>query len=133
MPLKANTVRSVINLPNRPANLPFSDAVLVGDTLYISGRIGIDPATGFAPPEIERELGFLFDGFSAVLAQAGAQWDDLVWVQIFSSDLTLWESFNTEYVKRFRGEFPARAFLGSAPLLRNGRFEMMGIAVKKSS
>jgi 2-iminobutanoate/2-iminopropanoate deaminase len=127
------TIRRNINLPNRPANLPFSDAVLVGDTLYISGRIGIDPVTGMAPPHIEKELDFLFAGFSAVLTEAGMNWDDLVWVQIFSPDLTLWERFNAEYVKHFHGEFPARAFLGSAPLLRNGRFEMMGIAVKRNS
>ena len=41
--------RRYINLPNRPPGLPFSDGVLVGDTLYISGRIGLDPATGVAP------------------------------------------------------------------------------------
>jgi 2-iminobutanoate/2-iminopropanoate deaminase len=124
--------RRTVNLPNRPAGLPFSDAVLVGDSLYISGRIGIDPATGVVPPEIDQELRILFDGFSAVLAEAGMTWDELVWVQVFSPDLTLWERFNEEYVKHFRGELPARAFLGSAPLLRNGRFEMMGIAVKKT-
>jgi 2-iminobutanoate/2-iminopropanoate deaminase len=124
--------RRTVNLPNRPAGLPFSDAVLVGDSLYISGRIGIDPATGVVPPEIDQELRILFDGFSAVLAEAGMTWDEVVWVQVFSPDLTLWERFNEEYVKHFRGELPARAFLGSAPLLRNGRFEMMGIAVKKT-
>lgn len=123
--------RRIINLPARRPNLPFSDGVLVGDTLYLSGRIGIDPATGVAPPEVDRELALLFSGFSAVLDAAGMTWDDLVWVQIFSPDLTLWERFNAEYVKHFRGAFPARAFLGSAPLLLNGRFEMMGIAVKK--
>jgi 2-iminobutanoate/2-iminopropanoate deaminase len=133
MPSTANAFRRVINLPHRPANLPFSDAVLVGETLYVSGRIGIDPATGLAPRDVEQELRLLFDGFSAVLAQAHMEWDDLVWVQVFSPDLTLWERFNTEYVKYFRGEFPARAFLGSAPLLRNGRFEMMGIAVRNRS
>ena len=123
--------RRTVNLPNRPAGLPFSDAVLVGETLYISGRIGIDPATGVVPPEVDRELRLLFEGFSAVLMEAGMTWDELVWVQVFSPDLTLWERFNEEYVKHFRGEFPARAFLGSAPLLRSGRFEMMGIAVKR--
>jgi enamine deaminase RidA (YjgF/YER057c/UK114 family) len=126
-------LRRLVNLPNRPANLPFSDAVLVGDTLYIAGRIGIDPATGQAPPEVDRELRFLFEGFSAVLTEAGMGWDDLVWVQVFSPELALWDRFNVEYVKHFRGEFPARAFLGSASLLRNGRFEMMGIAVKKQA
>jgi 2-iminobutanoate/2-iminopropanoate deaminase len=125
--------RRIINLPNRAATLPFSDGVLVDGTLYISGRIGIDPATGVVPPQVEKELEFLFAGFTAVLAQAGMTWDDLVWVQVFSPDLTLWDRFNAEYVKHFHGDFPARAFLGSAPLLRDGRFEMMGIAVKRSS
>ena len=132
MPSRSRSSRRVINLPNRQSNLPFSDAILVGDTLYIAGRIGIDPATGVAPPQVERELELLFDGFSSVLTQAGMGWDDLVWVQIFATDLSLWDRFNQEYVKRFRGDFPARAYLGSAPLLLNARFEMMGIAVKKT-
>jgi len=125
--------RRIINLPGRRPNLPFSDAVLVGNTLYLAGRIGTDPASGVAPPEVDRELDLLFSQFSAVLTQAGMTWDDLVWVQVFSPDLTLWDRFNAKYMKHFRGDFPARAFLGSAPLLLNGRFEMMGIAVKKSS
>jgi len=125
--------RRTINLSTRPPGLPFSDAVLVGETLYISGRIGIDPATGVVPPEVDRELQILFDEFSQVLALAGMAWDDLVWVQVFSPDLTLWRRFNLEYTKHFKGDFPARAFLGSAPLLLNGRFEMMGIAVKRAA
>lgn len=68
-----------------------------------------------------------------VLADAGMRWSDLVWVQVFSPDLTLWDRFNAEYVEHFPGDFPARAFLGSAPLLRNGRFEMMGISVKTNN
>ena len=122
--------RRYINLPGRRANLPFSDAVLVGDTLYLAGRIGIDPATGLAAADVNEELRFLFDGFEAVLAQAGMKMDDLVYVQIYSPDVSLWEAFNKAYVKRFAREFPARAFLGSGPLLLNGRFEMIGIAAK---
>lgn len=128
-----NPSRRTINLPNRGAKLPFSDAILVDGTLYISGRIGIDPASGVAPPRIELELELLFAGFSEVLTLAGMNWNDLVWVQVFCTDLTLWDRFNAEYVKHFHGDFPARAFLGSAPLLLNARFEMMGIAAKRSS
>jgi 2-iminobutanoate/2-iminopropanoate deaminase len=124
--------RHYINLPGRRANLPFSDAVLVDDTLYISGRIGLDPATGQAPGSVEAELEFLFGGFHAVLRLAGMTMDDLVWVQVYSPDVSLWQQFNTAYVKLFSREFPARAFLGSGPLLMNGRFEMVGIAVKAS-
>ena len=125
--------RSYINLPNRPAGLPFSDAVLIGNTLYISGRIGIDPATGSAPENVDDEMRFLFDGFQAVLRLAGMSMDDLVWVQVHSPDVSLWPRFNRAYLKFFTREFPARAFLGSGPLLMNGRFEMLGMAVKGSS
>ena len=125
--------RRAVNLPKRESNLPFSDAVRIGDTLYISGRIGIDPATGMAPAEVEKELDLLFSGFSAVLEQGGMTWDDLVWVQIFSTDLTLWDRFNATYVKHFHRDFPARAFLGSGSLVRNARFEMMGIAIRRNS
>jgi len=123
-------VRNCINLP-RKAVLPFSDAVLVGNTLYLSGRIGIDPATGVGPPSIEDEMRFLFDEFHAVLAQAGMTMDDLVSVQIFAPDVSLWERFNAAYVRRFTRDLPARGFIGSGPLLKGGRFEMMGIAVKR--
>jgi len=122
--------RRYVNLPNRPVGLPFSDAVLVGDTLYISGRIGLDPATGEAPESVDAELKLLFDGFQSVLGEAGMSMDDLVWVQVYSPDVSLWQQFNAAYVKLFSREFPARAFLGSGKLLMKGRFEMLGIAVK---
>ena len=130
MPKNVRPTRRYINLPTRTARLPFSDGVLAGDTLYLSGRIGIDPATGVAPADANQELKLLFDGFEAVLKQAGMKMDDLVWVQVFSPDVSLWEQFNAEYVKHFSKDLPARAFIGSGPLLKGGRFEMMGIAIK---
>ncbi len=131
MPSESNPRgRTYFNLP-RKAALPFSDAVLVGDTLYLAGRIGVDPATGLAPASVDQELKFLFDGFEAVLALAQMTMDNLVSIQIFSPDISLWESFNKAYLDRFSKELPARAFIGSGPLLRNGRFEMMGIAVRR--
>ena len=127
---KSPAARKHINLP-RKAQLPFSDAVLVGDTLYLSGRIGLDPATGMAPASIDEELRLLFDGFEAVLAQAKMTMNDLVWVQIYSPDVSLWERFNAAYLKRFSKDLPARAFIGSGALLKGGRFEMLGVAVRR--
>src|SRR6202171_5765300 len=123
--------RRSINLPNRPADLPFSDGVLVGDTLYISGRIGLDPTTGEAPESIDAEIEFLFDGFQAVLGHAGMTMDDLVWVQIYSPDVSLWQQFNTAPVKLFSRGVSARGVLGSGARFLYGRFEMLGIAVKR--
>ena len=132
MPAKAKTIRRYINLPGRKAPLPFSDAVLVGDTLYLAGRIGIDPGTGLVPDDIKQELRLLLDGFEAVLREADMAMDDLVWVQIYSPDVSLWEQFNAAYLKRFSQELPARAFIGSGPLFMGGRFEMIGVAVRRS-
>jgi 2-iminobutanoate/2-iminopropanoate deaminase len=128
---QAPAARRHINLPGRKSALPFSDAVLVGETLYLAGRIGIDPVTGRAPADVDAEIKLLFDGVEAVLAEAGMSMGDLVSVQIFSPDLGLWERFNAAYVKRFSQELPARAFIGSGPLLLGGRFEMIGVAVRK--
>lgn len=123
--------RRFINLPNRRHNLPFSDGVLVGDTLYLSGRIGIDPETGVAPADLDREITFLLDGVRDVLAAAQMTMTDLVYVQIFCPDLSLFDQFNERYRSYFGSELPARAFLGSGPLLRNGRFELQGIAIRR--
>jgi 2-iminobutanoate/2-iminopropanoate deaminase len=122
--------RTYINLPNRPAGLPFSDAVLVGNSLYISGRIGVDFKTMRVPDDVDQEIGLLLSTFQAVLRQAAMTMEDLVWVQVYSPDVSLWDRFNAAYVKYFTREFPARAFLGSGPLLFNARFEMVGVAVK---
>lgn len=122
--------RRHINLPNRPVNAPFSDAVLVGDTLYIAGRIGFDPKTGKLPADVEQEARNLLDGFKAVLAKADMNMDDLVNVQVFCPDVSLFDKWNAVYRSYFKKDFPARAFIGSGPLLFNAHFEMQGTAIK---
>jgi reactive intermediate/imine deaminase len=123
--------RQFLNLPNRGHNAPFSDGVLVGDTLYLSGRIGYDPATMSVPDDVDQEITRLLDGVRDVLKLASMKMDDLIYVQIYCSDLSLFDRFNQRYRTYFTEEFPARAFLGSGPLLLNGRFELQGIAVKR--
>ncbi len=122
--------RRTINLPNRPIQAPFSDGVQVGDTLYLAGRIGIDPKTGKPPAEVEEEIRLLLDGMKATLAEAGMSMDHLVYVQVFCPDLSLYDKFNDHYRPYFSENLPARAFLGSGPLLRGGHFEIQGIAIK---
>jgi reactive intermediate/imine deaminase len=120
-----------IMLPSRKDTLPYSDGVLVGDTLYLAGRIGIDPETGKPPAELDKEIRLLLDGMKAALKEANMTMDDLVSVQIFCPDLSLYEKFNEIYRTYFIKDFPARAFIGSGPLLRGGRFEAQGIAVRR--
>ncbi len=120
----------VINLPGRTVAAPFSDAVLVGNTLYVAGRLGMDPQTGRQPATAEQEARNVLDGVQAVLAEAAMTMDDLVNVQVFCSDVSLYGVFNRVYSEYFTGAPPARAFLGSGPLLRGARFEVAGVAVK---
>jgi len=123
--------RRHIVLPSRTDKLPYSDGVLVGDTLYLAGKIGIDPQTGKPPENVEKEIRLLLDGMKTTLAAANMTMDDLVSVQVFCPDLALYEKFNEVYRTYFTRNFPARAFIGSGPLLRGGRFEAQGIAVRR--
>ena len=125
------SARKHIMLPNRKDTLPYSDGVFVGDTLYLAGKIGVDPETGRAPEDLEKEIRILLDGMKTTLAAAGMTMDDLVSVQIFCPDLSLYDKFNEIYRTYFDKNFPARAFIGSGPLLRGGRFEAQGIAVRR--
>ena len=118
----------------RPADakaLPFSDGVLVGNTLYVAGHIGLDPKTGQAPADAEQEAHLVMDGIKTTVEGAGMTMDDVVSVQIFCTDLKLYDTFNTVYKGYFHGNFPARAFVGTDKLLRNGHYEVTAIAIKR--
>jgi reactive intermediate/imine deaminase len=112
------------------ARLPFSDAVWHGDTLYLSGHLGLDPKTGKPGATPEEEARLVLEGVQNTLKGAGLTMDDLLSVQIFCSDVSLFEAFNSVYRTFFKAEYPARAFLGSGKLLFDARFEVQGIAAK---
>jgi 2-iminobutanoate/2-iminopropanoate deaminase len=112
--------------------LPFSDAVLAGNTLYIAGHLGLDAKTGAPPASPEDEAKMVMESVKQTVESAGLTMDDVVSVQIFCTDLKLYETFNGVYKTYFHGDYPARAFIGAASLVRGGRFEVMGIAVKRT-
>ncbi len=122
--------RSHINLPGRSDDLPYSNAVMVGNTLYLAGSIGVDPETGAPPATIQEEVTIVMEGMKTRLEMVGMTMDHVVSVQVFCPDLSLYEEFNAVYRTYFTEKFPARAFIGSGPLLRGGHFEIMATAVK---
>jgi len=125
-------MKRYINLPGRRSRLPFSDAVEVNGTLYISGRIGFSPGTTQIPDDPVQEARNLLDGIRNVLQAAGLTMDDLVYVQVFCPDVALFDIWNSVYLRYFSDgdALPARAFLGSGPLLFNARFEVIAIAAR---
>lgn len=127
---QAGPARKAINLPDDNPQLPFSGAILSGNTLYLSGRIGLDK-TGKAPADVDEEIKLLLDHIKATTVAAGMSMDDLVYVQIACTDLGLYDKFNTAYRTYFTTkDLPAREFIGVASLLRGGHFELQAIAVR---
>ena len=112
--------------------LPFSNGVLVDGTFYMSRHLGLDPATKKIPADAEQEIRFLIDSFRETLSRAGLTMRDLVFVQVYCPDVSFFEEFNAVYRTYFSHDFPARAFIGSGPLLFGAHFEIQGIAVKRA-
>ncbi len=111
--------------PNVP---PFSGAVRVDNTVYLSGTLGLNPGQQ-VPDTPEEEARNVLNNIKSTLEAAGLTMDDLVQVQVFCSDVAHYDAFNQVYRTFFTSEYPARAFLGSGTLLFGARFEVMGIAV----
>jgi 2-iminobutanoate/2-iminopropanoate deaminase len=111
-------------------HLPFSSGVLVGPTLYIAGTTADTGklAAGLSPQEEAREI---MEQIKQTTESAGMTMDDIVSVQVYCTDLALYDAFNGVYSKYFHSHFPARAFVGVAKLLFGAHFEVAGVAVAK--
>lgn len=119
--------------PRSPADgevPPFSGAVRVGETLYLSGTIGLNPDNSI-PETAEEEARLVLNNVRTTLEAAGMTMDDLVFVQVFCSDVAHYDAFNSVYRTYFEEEFPARAFIGAGTLLFDARFEVQSIAVRR--
>jgi len=118
--------------PPGATQLPFSDAVLTGDTLYVAGHIGIDAHTGKAATDPGVEARLVMDAVQDTVGRAGLKMDDFVSITVFCTDLGLYETFNAVYAGYFHGHHPARAFIGVDKLVRGAHFEVLGVAVRQS-
>ena len=108
----------------------FSSSVMAGDTLYVSGTTDMDRSTGKPPTDPKVGARIVMDNIKRTVEGAGLTMDDLVWVQVFATDLGNYAAFNEVYRTYFKGPLPSRAFIGAGSLLGNANFEVMGIAVR---
>lgn len=122
--------KRIIATPNAPAAIgTYSQAVQVGDTVYLSGQIGLDPATMQMVDGIDAQIEQVFKNLSAVAAAAGGSLADLVKLNVFLTDLGDFAKVN-ETMARFVAEpFPARAAVGVASLPRGALVEADGVLV----
>ena len=103
---------------------------MVGNTFHVSGTLGLGPDQT-VPETAREEARNVLTNVRNTLESAGLTMDDLVSVQVYASDVADYDAFNEVYRTFFTREYPARAFLGSGPLLFGARFEVLGFAVRR--
>lgn len=108
-----------------PAERPFSEAVRVGDTLYLSGQLGADPATGKLSPDLAVQTRQAMENIGATLRKHGLTHDDVFKCTVMLTDMSHWADFNAVYLTYFKpGRLPARSAFGAAGLALGAQLEL---------
>jgi reactive intermediate/imine deaminase len=120
--------RTIIATTNAPAAIgTYSQAVKVGDTVYLSGQIPLDPVSMKLEEGIEPQIVRVFDNLQAVAAAAGGSLADTVKLNVFLTDLGNFAKVNEIMARYFTEPYPARAAIGVAALPRGAAVEMDAI------
>jgi len=117
-------------LPLAPG-APYSQGVMAGDLLYVSGNVGTDPATGKPPAAFGDAARQSLTNLGSILKAAGLGWEDVVKVNVYVTDMKRYEEFNAIYTKTLTAPYPARTFLAVAALPIGGQVEVEAVAVRR--
>lgn len=122
--------KQFIQTPDAPAAIgTYSQAIRTGDTVYLSGQIGLDPTTMQMVEGIEAQIHRVFRNLRAVAIAADSSFDDLVKLNVYLTDLDHFAKVNEIMAGYFRQPYPARAAVGVAALPRGALVEMDGVLV----
>lgn len=130
--LATSTARAQVEFrpaPNAPG--PFSEAVRVGNLLYLSGMLGIDSTGQLVPGGIKAETKQALELIKAALQRNGLGMDRVVKCTVFLADIAEWPAMNEVYATYFPVNKPARSALGGVQLVRQGRLELECIAAMR--
>jgi 2-iminobutanoate/2-iminopropanoate deaminase len=124
--------RQLVKTQLAPAAIgPYSQAVLAGNTLYLSGQIPIDPKTGHMVSDtIETETARVLENLEGVLTAAGMTLDNVVSCRVYMTDINDYAQINEVYGRFFGANAPAREAVQVCALPRNARVEISAVAVK---
>ena len=125
-------MKKVINTKNAPAAIgPYSQAILMGNMLYASGQLGLDPTTGnFVPGGVTEQTEQVFKNIRAILEEAGLTIANVVKTTCLLAEMSDFAAMNAVYEKQFTGDFPARSAVAVKTLPKNGLVEIEIIAIK---
>ena len=123
--------RTVISTADAPPAIgTYSQAIQVGNTVYLSGQIPLDPKTmELISGDFDLELRRVFDNLLAVTHAAGGSFEDIVKLNIYLTDLSFFARVNEIMADYFSNPYPARAAIGVAALPRGARVEIDGVIV----
>lgn len=117
--------REIIHTPRAPQAIgTYSQAVRVGDTVYVSGQIPLDPAGQLVSGDIEAEIRRVFENLKAIAEAAGGSLANVAKLTVFLTDLAHFAKVNEIMATYFAAPYPARAAIGVAQLPRGARVEM---------
>lgn len=122
--------KRIINPKDAPAGRPYSPGILVDGTLYVSGTVGTDPKTGKIANDFEDEARQTLDNIGAILKAAQMDFSDVVAVQVYLTDMDLFQRMNAVYTNTFKEPRPARTTVGVAKLVGTARIEITVTARK---
>lgn len=122
--------KQIIQTPDAPSAIgTYSQAVRVGDTVYLSGQIGLDPTTMQMEEGVDAQIHRVFQNLRAVVSAADSSFEDLVKLNVYLTDLGHFAKVNEIMASYFRPPYPARAAVGVAALPRGALVEMDGVLV----
>lgn len=122
--------RQIISTPNAPAAIgTYSQAVKVGETVYLSGQIGLDPVTMQMAEGIDAQIVRVFENLKAVAEAAGTTLDAAVKLNIYLTDLANFAKVNETMARYFKQPYPARAAVGVKELPRGALVEADAVLV----
>lgn len=124
-------MKKTVSTPNAPAAIgPYSQAVELNGTVYVSGQLPVNPATGTMPDGIEAQTRQSLENIGAILKEAGLGFNDIVKTTVLMSDLSMFGAMNAVYAEFFPESKPARACFQVAALPKAALVEIEAVAGK---
>ena len=131
-PQQVHIGRQVVFTDKAPQPVgPYSQAVTAGDVVFLSGQIGIDPATGNITGTAEEQTTRAMENLRAVLQESGLSFEDVVQTRIYLVNMSDWAAVNGIYGSYFTGRYPARATVQTAGLPKGALVEIEMVAQKR--
>jgi 2-iminobutanoate/2-iminopropanoate deaminase len=123
--------KKIVTPKDFPAGRPFSAGIMAGDTLYVSGQTGADFKTGKVPDNFDDEVRACLNNVGSILQAGGMDFSDVVAVQVYLTDIDLFQRMNAVYLQVFKEPRPTRTTVGVAKLAGAGAHVEITVTARK--